>query len=419
VTDYKALVCVYLFGGNDGNNLIVPMDSAHYNAYAAVRGGSGLALSQSASTLLQTRTATLQATPGNIVQPFAFHYGLPEIDALYAQGKVAVLLNTGSLGQPLTKAQYTGGTGVPAQLFSHADQILQVQAGTPSMPGTGWGGRLVDAVGTGGSLDAVSVDSPGLFVEGAATHGNLVPNSGDVTLAGMDFWPQSEADARKQGLLTIVTTPGANTILNAANLALKNGIDLGTTLAAARSGGTLKTVFPGTSLGNELKLAAQLIASRAKQGPGRQVYFVSLSGFDTHSGQSWQQWSVLAQVSQALAAFQAAMEETALSHQVTGFTLSDFGRTLAPSGDGSDHAWGSHHLVVGGAVKGGLYGRFPDFTLGGPDDATGRGAWIPQFGFQQMGATLGRWFGVDPATLAGQVFKADLANFPVTDLGFV
>jgi uncharacterized protein (DUF1501 family) len=149
------------------------------------------------------------------------------------------------------------------------------------------------------------------------------------------------------------------------------------------------------------------------------VYLASLGGFDTHGGQAWQHWSVLSQVSQAMGAFQAGMAEAGTESRVTSFTLSDFGRDFAPANGGTDHAWGSNHLIVGGAVSGGLYGQFPEFTLGGPDDANGRGAWIPQIGMQQVGATLGRWFGADPATLAGQVFKNELANFTRTDLGFM
>lgn len=163
----------------------------------------------------------------------------------------------------------------------------------------------------------------------------------------------------------------------------------------------------------------QHAAGRAQQGPGRQVYFVSQGGFDTHGGQAYQQFDMLRQVSQALAAFQLALAEIRAAQQVTSFTMSEFGRTLQPNSGGTDHAWGNHHLVVGAAVKGGLYGQFPDFTLGGKDDATGRGAWIPQFSNQQYGATLGSWFGADADMLQNQVFKNELASFPQADLGFM
>ena len=417
VSDYKALVCVYLYGGNDGNNLVVPLDAVRYPAYTQIRGA--LALSTGAGTLMPARTSTLNAVASPVAQPFAFHYGMPEIDALYGQGNVAVVLNVGSLRQPLTKTQYNAGTGVPPQLFSHTDQTVQMQAGTPSPAGTGWGGRLVDVLGTGGHLDAVSVGGSGLFVEGTATHGNLVPQSGQLALAGMNFWPQSAADARKAALLQILNTDTGNVVANAANKSLANGMQLIADLQLASAVTPLTTVFPGSALGQQLKVVAQLIDLRAAQGPGRQVYFVSLGGFDTHSGQTYQQWDLLRQVSQAMDAFQKGLAEVGAVNQVTSFTTSDFGRTLQPASTGSDHAWGNHHIVVGAAVKGGLYGQFPAFVLGGADDATGRGAWIPQFSNQQFGATLGKWFGADPTTLDTQVFKTELANFTLKDLGFM
>ncbi|MFS2140187.1 DUF1501 domain-containing protein [Duganella sp. Dugasp56] len=419
VTDYKALVCLYLFGGNDGNNMIVPLDSTRYAQYNAIRGSHGLALSTVAKTLLAPRSATLQATTNPVTQAFGFHYGMPELDALYGQGQVAAILNVGSLRQPLSKAQYLAGTAVPSQLFSHPDQTIQNQAGTPSSAATGWGGRLVDVLGTGGHLDAISVGAGGLFVEGASTHGNLLPGNGQLDLAGMNFWPQKEADARRAALVQILSAQHPNLIADAANKALLNGMDLVTNLKAANTGAPLATVFPGTSLGQQLKTVAQLIRIRAPQGPGRQVYFVSQGGFDTHGGQAYQQFDMLRQVSQALAAFQLALAEIRAEQQVTSFTMSEFGRTLQPNSGGTDHAWGNHHLVVGAAVKGGVYGQFPDFTLGGKDDATGRGAWIPQFSNQQYGATLGRWFGADADMLETQVFKNELGNFGLKDLGFM
>jgi len=419
VSDYKALVCVYLAGGNDGNNMVVPLDGVRYPRYQSIRGGAGLALSAANNTLLPARTAQLQAVANAVSQPFAFHYGMPEIDALYAQGRVAVVLNVGNLRQPLTKADYRAGIGIPPQLFSHPDQTMQNQAGTPASSGTGWGGRLVDLLGTGGTLDAVALSSGGLFVEGASVHGNAIPANGQLSLNGMRFWPQSAADARRAALLQILRTDTGNAIANAANRSLAQGVDLVANLQGAATGGALQTPFPGTSLGNQLRTAAQMIRLRMPQGPGRQVFFVSLGGFDTHGAQSWQHWDLLRQVSQAVSAFQTALLEIGAANNVTTFTLSEFGRSLEPSSSGTDHAWGNHHLVIGAAVRGGVYGQFPDFTLGGPDDASGRGVWIPQFSNQQFGATLGKWFGATPAELETQVFRNELANFTRKDLGFM
>mgnify|MGYP003384684242 CR=1 FL=1 len=419
VSDFKALVCVYLFGGNDGNNMVVPLDAVHYQKYQQIRGSSGLALSQAAKTLLATRSSVLRAAPSVIKQDFAFHYGMPELDALYAAGKLAVVLNSGSLQKPTTKADVLAGRGLPPQLFSHSDQQLQMQAASANVAGTGWGGRLVDLLGTGGDLDAVGLTNGGLFIEGTRTHGNLLPGNGKLNLAGMNFWPQKEADARRNALRKILMADRGNVIANAANQALANGMDLIDDLNAAQTGGSVSTVFPSTNLGVQMKTVAQLIKMRAAKGPGRQVYFVAQGGFDTHGGQSWQQFDSLRQVSGAMAAFYAATQEIGIDRDVTSFTLSDFGRTLQPNSGGTDHGWGSHQLVLGGDVTGGLYGQFPDFTLGGNDDATGRGVWIPQFSNQQFASTVGKWFGADPELLNTQIFKGELARFATDDLGFM
>ncbi|HEY5801827.1 MAG TPA: DUF1501 domain-containing protein, partial [Burkholderiaceae bacterium] len=387
-------------------------DAARYGVYKQVRGAHGLALSQLDKTLLATRTAQNG-------QPFAFHYGMPEIDALYAQGQVAALLNTGNLREPLNKEQYLAGLGVPSQLYSHPDQILQNQAGTPAAAGTGWGGRLLDVLGSGSALDAVAVGAGGLFVEGAATHGNLLPENGELNLAGMNFWPQTEADARRAALLKILDAQRPNALAQAANAALRNGMNLADELRTATSGAPLATVFPGYTLARQLRTVAQLIRMRASQGPGRQVFFVSMGGFDTHGGQQYQQWENLSRLSQSIAAFQAALNEIGALQQVTSVTMSDFGRSFEPNSGGTDHGWGSHHLVIGGAVRGGVYGQFPDLALGGPDDATGRGVWIPKLANQQVGATLGRWFGVPAAELDARVFGGELAAFGASDLGFM
>ncbi|HSV46306.1 MAG TPA: hypothetical protein VLJ58_10995, partial [Ramlibacter sp.] len=217
VSDYKALVCVNLLGGNDGNNTVVPLDATRYGRYTQVRGAAGLALSTGGGTLLASRSATLKAVDVPVDQPFAFHYGLPQIDALYGQGKVAVVLNCGSLSQPLTKAQMQAGIGVPPQLFSHPDQSLQAQAGTPAGSASGWGGRLVDATGAAGILDAVAVSTNGLFIQGVTTRGNVIPSQGTMDLPGMNLWPQSAADARRAALVSILQADTGNVLGNAAN----------------------------------------------------------------------------------------------------------------------------------------------------------------------------------------------------------
>lgn len=407
VTDYKALVCIYLFGGNDGNNLIVPLDTARYTAYQNLRGGLAL----SGGKLL----SPIADADGNA---YALHYGLTELNPLYNQGHLAVVLNTGLLQRPLTREQYQQGMDAPTNLFSHSDQTVQAQTGMPTANGTGWGGRLLDCFGNNDSLAAVSMSSPALFLQGYDVGGNAIPPGANLKLAGMSFWPQSQADARRQAVTEMLALDGGNTIRKAANQSFADGLQLASALNANTGmSQDSSTVFPGTSIGTQLREVARLIGIRSQLGPGRQVFFCSLDGFDLHSGQDWTHWYLLSSLSQAMGAFYTAMEEAELAPNVTAFTQSEFGRTLQPSGSGSDHAWGSHQFVMGGAVKGGIYGAMPTFALSGPDDALNRGAWIPKISTSQFGATLGKWFGATPADVAGAF--PNLAQFPSSDVGFM
>ncbi len=404
--DYKALVCVFLMGGNDGNNLIVPLAAGRYTAYQSIRAGLALA----GNELL----APIADAQGEI---HALHHGLAELNPLYIDGDLAVVLNTGLLHRPLTRAEYLQGLGRPTNLFSHSDQAVQAQTGVPTPDGTGWGGRLLDCFGTADSLGAVSVASPALFLQGYETAGNVIAPGTTLSLSGMSLWPQSAATARRQAVDTILTQDGGSPLRQAANQAFADGLQLAATLQGAGNLPPLATPFPGTSIGNQLREVARLVRLRAQMGPGRQVFFCTLGGFDTHGGQAWQQGYLLSQLSQALAAFHQAMREAGLAQQVTAFTQSEFGRTLQPSGSGSDHGWGNHQLVLGGAVRGGIHGQMPEFALGGPDDAGSRGVWIPTIATAQFGATLGRWFGASSEELAW-IFP-NLGQFPVDDLGFM
>lgn len=405
LTDYKALVCVYLLGGNDGNNVIVPLHDNKYQDYQNLRG----MLALSGGELLDP-----VADAAN--KEWAFHYGLSEMRNLYEQGDLAVVLNMGQLEAPLTRTQYLAGQAAPTNLFSHSDQTMQMQTGVPTPNGTGWGGRLLDCFGAGDSLAAVSVSQPALFLQGANAGGNVIPPGADLRLSGMSFWPNSEAMLRRQAVNDILTMDGGNTIRKAANKSMADGLQLADTLAAQTAAGGNMT-FPGTSIGNQLKEVARLIKVRSAMGPGRQVFFCSMDGYDLHSSQDWTQWYLLNQLSQALYAFHNAIGDAGLSNQVTAFTQSEFGRTLQPSGTGSDHAWGNHQLVLGGAVQGGVYGTLPLLALGGDDDANSRGVWIPTISTSQFGATLGKWFGATPANLSA-VFS-NLGAFPTSDIGFM
>jgi uncharacterized protein (DUF1501 family) len=406
-SDYKALVCVFLNGGNDGNNMIVPLDASRYAAYQAIRGSLTLPGNKLCSAITDSG--------GN---PYALHYGLPEMNSLFNAGKLAVVLNTGMLDRPISRAQYLQGQYAPTSLFSHPDQTVQTQAGQPTSVGTGWGGRLLDNFGLAqDNLAAISVSSPALLLQGTGVTGNIVIPGTNLDLWGMTPWPATAATARRQALNQILGLNGGNPVRMAANQTVGNGLQLADALKSNANLSALSTVFPGTNLGNQLKEITRLIRLRSQQGPGRQVFFCSLGGFDTHSSQDWQQWDLFIQLSQALDAFYHAMGEIGLGQQVTAFTQSEFGRTLQSNGSGSDHAWGNHQLVLGGAVQGGIYGQLPTFALNGPDDANGRGVWIPKISTSQFGATLGRWFGATDAELAA-IFP-NLGYFPTANIGFM
>ncbi len=412
--DYKALVCIFLFGGNDANNTLIPQTQSEFNAYRSIRGN--VALPDNSAQLLQVSAAN--------GTPYALSSGLSGIHPLWAQGKFAVVANVGMLVQPVTRAQFLAGSApVPTNLFSHSDQIVQMQAGTPnSSAGSGWAGRVADAsIGLNGASTfppAVSMAGPALFCRGNAVQSaSLIPGF-DMGLYGMNFWPAEAAAARSQGLQEVLSLDSGVQLIQAANKIRQDALALSGMLKGLQSAAPLTSQFPGTSLGNQLKQVAQIIQLRAQIGLKRQVFFCSLDGFDTHGSQAWQHWQLLGQLSAAMSAFYNATVEMGVADRVTTFTESEFGRTLQPSGQGTDHAWGGHHLVVGGAVKGGdVYGRYPAMALGGPDDAGSRGVWIPSTSLDQYGATFGKWFGLSPAAL-GTVFP-NLANFAAPDLGFM
>lgn len=410
--DYKALVCVFLAGGNDGHNTVVPLTQSAFNAYKLARGSVALPDGNGALLPVETPDGT----------PYGLNPGLAAIHPLWAQGKMAVLANTGMLVQPVTRPQFLANTvPVPTNLFSHSDQIQQMQSGFPSTTGgTGWGGRAADVVqplnGASTFPAAVSIAGPALFCTGGVVQSASLLPGFNLDLSGLQMWPQVAADARKAGVQQVLQFDSGLTLVQAANKVRKDALSLNALLT--QSTADVATTFPGTTIGNQLKQVAKIIKLRGSTGMSRQVFLCSLGGFDTHGAQSWQHWDLLRQVSEALAAFYNSTVEMGIADRVTSFTLSDFGRSLQPSGSGTDHGWGNHHLIVGGAVQGGrMYGAFPTMALGGPDDSGSRGTLIPTTSTDQYGATLASWLGV-PAAQLPTVFP-NLGNFGSSNLGFL
>ena len=411
LSDYKALVCVFLFGGNDANNCLIQHDPSGYASYAAAR--DVLAIPQE-----QLLPLTLQGGDG---RDFAFHPSMPEMQSLFNNGKLAAVANVGTLVAPLTRAQYlAGGAAVPHQLFSHADQQVQWQTSVSDQTSlTGWGGRMSDVLQ---SLNADSKISLAISIAGTNTFevGNKVipyqvSPTGSIGLTG--FNGSANDNVRLQAFKDLLALPQNNLFQQAYADTVTRAIadnDLLTTALANLP--AIQTTFPTSSLGQQLQMVAKLISARSNLNMQRQIFFVAVQGYDTHGDQLTSQANLLSELSQALNAFYNASVELNVANQVTTFTASDFGRTFPTNGSGSDHGWGSHQFVMGGAVLGGrLFGTFPTLAVNGPDD-TGQGRWIPTTSVDEFSATLATWFGVSASDLA--TVLPNIGRFAHPNLGF-
>jgi uncharacterized protein (DUF1501 family) len=411
--NYRALVCVFLFGGNDSNNMVIPMDDSSFQAYTSIRGSLALSASELSPTVYSVSNA-----------PFAFHGKLAELASLFSSKELAVVANTGSLVQPLTRSQYQGSQApIPLNLFSHSDQQLQWQTSmAQGNSPTGWAGRVADylvskKINSSNFPAFLSVAGNALEGLGVSTQPVAIAPGQSLTLKAAGGAAASAS--RLNPLTTLLTSDNGLSLVQAANNTMANSMTDAAALQAALAKTTaLKTQFPTTNLGAQLQQVAQIIQVQSYLGMNRQIFFCSLGGFDTHAGELETHNNLYPQLSQALAAFYSATEELGMADNVTTFTESDFSRTFQPTTtDGSDHAWGSHHLVLGGAVQGGqIYGQFPTFELAGPNDTDTRGRWIPTTSVDQYGATLCSWFGIPDSALA-TVFP-NFANFGSQKLAF-
>jgi uncharacterized protein (DUF1501 family) len=408
---YKALVCVFLYGGNDANNTLIQFDTNGYANYSSVRGPLALPQNQ----LLQ-----LSAAPG-----FALHPNLPDIQALFNSNAAAIVANVGTLIEPTNRTQYLAGQTVPSNLFSHPDQQLEWQnAARSGATRTGWAGRIADTLNVTYNANAsipmiTSVAGDTLFCNGASSTPVSV-SPGNLS-AGQCSEGTTECAARQATAQALVGFNSGLTLVQADNSITTNAYAYAKVLSdAVQSITPLKTVFPANNgLAAQLQQIAQILQVRSALGVNRQIFFAGIGNFDTHSDQLPLQGTLLAAISPALAAFYQATQELGLQNNVTTFTMSDFSRTFQPnSNTGSDHAWGSHHFVLGGAVNGGkVYGTFPTLALGGPDDSGSNGRWVPSTASIQYASTLAQWFGVSAAQLPG-IFP-NIGSFPNANLGFV
>jgi len=413
-TSYKALVCIFLFGGNDANNLLVPNDTAGYANYQTIR--ANLALAQSSLLPLQVGG---QAN-------FALHPNLPDIQTLFNASKspLALLTNVGTLVQPTTRQNYQSQASLPENLFSHSDQQEQWQTTQLSgLPNAGWAGKVADKIqgmNSGAQFPPIlSVAGNAIFCTGDSTRPFTMSPGSTPGLSG--FSTSAASQARFLATQQLLTFDTGISLVQAASGVTTQAIQEGLVLSGAlKNIPAIQTAFPANNgLASQLKQVAQVMAARSALNIQRQIFFCSLGGFDTHADQLDTQVSLFTQLSPAMAAFYQATQELGISSEVTTFTLSEFSRTFQPgSNGGTDHAWGSHQMIMGDAVKGNaFYGQFPTLALGGPDDTGSNGRWIPSTSVDQYAATLATWFGVANADLPS-IFP-NLANFQTSNLGFL
>jgi len=411
LTDYRALVCIFLFGGNDSNNTVIPIDN--YATYASSRGILAFSQQQLAATGISTKQGA----------NYALHPSMTGLQSLFAAGKVAVVVNVGTLIAPIRKSDYQSGVR-PYQLFSHSDQQNQWQTSvSTSDTAFGWGGKMSDQTqdSSTGFPTVTSVAGVSVFSSGVRTHPvALAPAPTPLNQTLLLQHPDSVFNQ----ILGYETGAGSPTLVSAAGNITQGSV---TDSALLNTNPSIATVFPATGLGNQLLQVAKMIKISSTLGLKRQIFFCSLGGFDTHTVQLTNQAALVGQLSAAMSAFYNATAELGVSGNVTTFTLSDFNRTFTPAGTvtatvGSDHAWGSHHFVMGDSVLGGdFYGTYPDLVVGGNQDTDSgsgaRGRWIPTTSVDEYGATLAAWYGLSSSDLT-TVFP-NIGRFATSNLGFM
>ena len=410
-TDYKALVCVFLFGGNDSFNMLVPRSDAEYNVYAQSR--QNLAIPQ--QDLLPITPLTQTGVD------FGLHPSMGRLQSIFATGRAAFVNNVGPLIEPTTKDQYFNrSVALPPQLFSHNDQQDQWHAlKGNAVSKTGWAGRVADLIRTNVADQQMATNASlfgsSLFQSADDTIAYVMGPQGPLTFDG--FGDTSPLLEQRQAFEAVLAASYESVYERAFAEIQQRAVAAADLVSAAiASAPSRNTVFPASQLGTQLQTVARLIDVRDQLQMQRQIFFVATGGFDSHDDQNQNQPGLLGGVSDAIAAFYEATVEMGVADSVTTFTQSDFGRTLTSNGDGSDHAWGGVQFAVGDAVLGDLYGSYPLLAIGGAEDVGG-GRMIPTTSADQYAATLAKWFGIDDGDLASVAPNID--NFVTRDLGFM
>lgn len=416
-SDFKALICLFLYGGNDGNNMVIPTDATTYANYSRDRG----------LLAIPSANLTTLTMPEGDGRSFALHPSLVRTSGLFNNDKMAVVANVGTLVGPLTKAQYIkGGKAVPPYLFSHSDQSLQWQTSVPDSPTkVGWGGRLADltyALNTSNSISMnISLAGQNYFQVGNQVYQYPINNSGSIGLS--NYTTTSTPVAQQYSAVRDVAGHSYGHIfeqeyVNVMGRAIANDTLLKSVLATIPTY-TDKFVASGnTGIGGQLRMILRMIAAQQSLGMKRQIYFASMGGFDTHDNQLAAHTTLLTTLDNALADFYQASVDIGVSDKVTTFTASDFNRTYSNNSAGTDHAWGNHQFVMGGAVRGGnIYGTMPDLTLRGNSDTGSRGSWIPTTSTDEYAATIAKWFGISPSNMS--MVLPNIGRFANPDIGFM
>ncbi|MCK0127882.1 DUF1501 domain-containing protein [Erythrobacter sp. F6033] len=423
---YKALVCVFLYGGNDHGNTLIPFDATNYARYSNIRGGGGSEAGGGIALPRASLAGSVLATPNDQTLTDDITYALaptmPRLKQRFDEGAMAPILNVGPLVAPLTRAQYDNNSVPrPAKLFSHNDQQSTWQSSQPEGSPTGWGGRMGDLAltsNTNSMFTAINVSGNAVFLSGENAVPYQVSPSGATLFRPLNRNRLFNSSAAA-GALDQILRSGSGNILAADHAHINDrSIQYGQFVNDALSNSSLGTVFPdGNGLAAQLRTVANLIASRSSLGVTRQVFLVAAGGFDNHDGLIGQHEGLLASVDAAMDAFYQSTIEMGIADQVTTFTASDFGRTLASNGDGSDHGWGSFHFAMGGGVNGGrFYGRAPSVSVETADQV-GRGRLLPTTSVDEYSATLATWFGVSPSELPS--ISPNIGRFASPDLGFM
>jgi uncharacterized protein (DUF1501 family) len=412
---YKAMVCVFLYGGNDAHNTVVPYDAATYATYAAGRS----TLAWNAATEL-IPVAPLTPLAGG--QQLSLPTPLAPLATLFDAQQCAIIANVGPLVVPTNRTTFANqSVPLPPKLFSHNDQQSVWQASVPEGAQYGWGGRIGDllaAQNTNGLFTCLSLSGNAVFLSGQQVQPfQLDVNQGSVPFSALSANSLYGSVAGSTALRNILTRNHAHLMANEIGRVNQRSIDADTALSVALAAAPSLTPPAGNALAAQLAMVARVISVRSQLGASRQVFLISMGGFDTHAGQDTNHAGLLAQLAGAIEWFQTTMGQLGTANDVTLFTASDFGRALLANGDGTDHGWGSHHFVVGGAVRGKqIYGTFPDLTPSSATDA-GNGRLIPTTAVEQYAATLASWMGVDNAMLP--TILPNLPNFPQSNLGFM